>query len=369
MSSTPSAPNKISANDVELVLNSFSPTDYVGSKSRMTFNDTLVRQLAKVLSGAISMDDLRGKTPAIPAGTIVNQACNGPSLTVTYADGNNGTYDVATMNSSTCVNVVDMTTSQTWTVPAKTPAGLTPTKAAYLVVAGGGGGSGCSFSQILEGGGGGGAGGCRWSAWDKPIVPGQKIVVSIGGGGTGGLVGNTPANGTASTVTLKDSNNNTQWTATVDGGGYGAWIGGGVREYHNATRGGSGGGGSPYFGGQIAATTLDSTEGNDGGQGTENVTGGGGGGWASAGGTGGAGNGGAGKTVGWGNATYSVGGGGASCGNGGYGTATHGGGFLRDNGNDLSSSSGEFNTGGGGAGTRISYETYGGSGRVVIWYS
>jgi hypothetical protein len=101
MSSTPSAPNKISANDVELVLNSFSPTDYVGGKSKMTFNDTLVRRLAKVLSGAISMDDLRGKTPAIPAGTIVNQVCNGPLLTVTYADGNNGTYDSQPTVSST----------------------------------------------------------------------------------------------------------------------------------------------------------------------------------------------------------------------------------------------------------------------------
>jgi hypothetical protein len=244
--------------------------------------------------------------------------------------------------------VVDFTGSSSWNVP------INGTCAVLLVA--GGGSAGYTTSYYLEGGGGGGAGGCRMSGFDRPLVAGGRVDVSIGGGGSWA------GNGNDSSVTCYHPNGSVLWSYYCHGGGHG-----GAPRSFTAGNGGSGGGGSPWYGRDLRGYTVDGSEGNNGGYGTENATGGGGGGWGGDGGSGyqyhGA-DGGPGKTVGYYGYNYSVGGGGGSGGNisGNSGAGGLGGGAAPGG-------NGDQNTGGGAGGGYNSGTPSGGSGRCVIWWS
>jgi hypothetical protein len=92
----------ISANNVENTLNEGLSTNYPGGTSKLTFNDSLVRTLASKPSGAISMNDMRGKAGPGAYGSLASQSCSGYTLTQVFNDGRYGTYSTTTLKSSTC---------------------------------------------------------------------------------------------------------------------------------------------------------------------------------------------------------------------------------------------------------------------------
>lgn len=111
--STPTG--QISAKDVETTLNEGISTNYPGTISKMGFNDGLVRTLASKPSGAISMNDMRGKAGPTPYGTIISSGCSGSTLTVVTADGRYGTTTTTTNNSPACAITASLTISSNTT--------------------------------------------------------------------------------------------------------------------------------------------------------------------------------------------------------------------------------------------------------------
>ena len=231
-------------------------------------------------------------------------------------------------------------------------AGVTP-GVEYLIVAGGGGG-GYRY-------GGGGAGGYRTAA-GLAVTAGVSLPVTVGAGGSGGLVTTSTAGSQGGSSSL--------YGITATGGG-----GGGSSLYPPiGLDGGSGGGGGGNGNGlgTVAGGAGISGQGYAGGTGWDQSgnNGGGGGGGASqagsaAGGANGYGKGGDGLLSSIsGVATYYAGGGGGTGQAGGIANGGAGGGGKKG----VSSGNGSANTGGGGASGLDTAAGSGGSGIVIIRY-
>ncbi len=243
--------------------------------------------------------------------------------------------------------VVTLTSSGTWTVPANVNV-----LSSVLVVGGGGGGG-------RYGGGGGGAGGVV-IATNLAVTPGDVLSVTIGAGGTGRITSAGVGGDGGSSVFGS-------LTPAVGGGGGGAYTVG------NGRPGGSGGGGA--LGDFMTAGSPTSGQGYVGGAGGGGASGGGGGAGA-AGVNGGAANqpagaGGAGISNSiTGVATYYAGGGGGSATSATVGAGGLGGGGAGSNDN-ADGVAGTANTGGGGGGANgvtSGNGGNGGSGVIIIQY-
>ncbi len=234
---TPSAPNPISINDINVELGSPGTT-------LRTLNDAAVRTLAgpafTTPGSTISLNDLRGKSNSVSAtgGTVIDS----------------GGYRIHVFTSPGSFVVSN--------------AG--PGTVEYLVVAGGGGGAG-NYNA-------GGAGGFR-TATGFPVTA-TTYPITVGGGGAAGPYGNNASNGNPSIFS----------TITSAGGGYGA--NGEGTQNNPGGPGGSGGGGWWAQGGLPTAPALgvgntppvSPPQGNPSGYGYSTLGGGGGGGAGAAGG-------------------------------------------------------------------------------------
>lgn len=164
------------------------------STAQLNLNNSSVRTLAGISSGAIAYSNLRGKSGYT-------------STLYTFAQG-----------------------TSTFTVPS----GMK--YAQFVIVAGGGGGGQSDLqSGFKDGGGGGGAGGVAISP-KISVTPGSAISITVGAGGSGGYRGQ-GGNGNNTSVTVNGS------TYTVyGGGGGGGSIGGTGQHLQQGQAGGSGGG-------------------------------------------------------------------------------------------------------------------------------
>jgi PKD repeat protein len=296
------------------------------------------------------------------------------SLTATNAGGSDTktkTNYITVSSFSQTTTIVGTNTVVKFIGPGSTtwapPSGVTQVD--YLVVGGGGeGGAGGSavvggVTQWLAGGGAGAGGVMAGSA--LPVSGTQTVVVGAGGSGSTnqcGAKGGNSSFGTPSTM------------KTAIGGGGG--VGSGCATPNPVVNGGSGGGGSGA--GNNPGTTLDSTQGRNGGlfyysAALKGGSGGGGGGAAAVGGaatssTGGSGGNGITSSI-TGTATY-YGGGGAG-GMGYYGTDGTGGLGCGGDGSKGPANPAKCQStggGGGGAGGGVASHGAGGSGVVIIRY-
>lgn len=311
----------------------------LSATAQISLNQANVRTLAGVPSGAISMQNLQGKTnatapvntaaPTISGTTQVGQTLSSttgtwtgtPTPTYTYqwqrntsnisgatsstyviqsADVGNTLRCVVTAtntagstsaNSNSTATVTEVTGQIAYTAPGTytfvTPAGVT--SVSVLLVGGGGGGA-----QVNDSGGGGGGGAGLAYYNGMYTTPGQSWRVDVGAGGAAGF--NYGGSGTNSGFRSPSSFN----TALYGARGYGADVRtGGARGVYNPPNAGFG----TSFGGQ---------NGGNGGTTSSGSTGAGGGG--AAGYTGAGGNGGSGSSTG----QNGAGGGGGGGAGGGY---------------------------------------------------
>lgn len=190
----------------------------LSSTATISLNDTNVRTLFAVPSGAISMSDGYGKAYVIPGNSGLLQS--GTSYTLPSTSGNK-------------INV--------------------------LVIGGGGGGGGgsgrTSYAGYFTGGGGGGAGGNAY-ALNIPVTPGQSVVFNVGGGGSAGAardgIYSSGSNGTAGGFTAVTVNST---VVALAGGGAGGLVS------PNATGGAAGGAsvGTALLGANAGGTAPDGT--------------------------------------------------------------------------------------------------------------
>lgn len=280
----------ISLNDVNVELNKSGTT-------LITLNDTDVRTLAGVASGAISMDNLRGKTNRVTLSYTFSSNTANASLNLSAISGyisgksditvtiNSGVYLYATLTSNYGLNLSGGTTGDTLTIinngfiigkggqggnynvstgEAGGPAlnlgfGLSGctinnTNASAYIAGGGGGGYGT--------GGGGGAGGGNGGTGYGGVA-----------GGTGGGVGASGTNGSSANPIGAGGGGGRILPGTGGSAGVGTGGGGG---------GGAGGGGGGYYNGKTSYSGGAGGSGNAVGGGATGG-GGGGGGWGASG--------------------------------------------------------------------------------------
>ena len=250
--------------------------------AQISLNDSAVRTLLAVPSGAISLNNAYGKANAFTLTISANQT-NANLRTLAVNAGWNQTVKVnATINSGIYVSS-NSTATPALTVSGSFPGGVTLTNNGFIVGMGGAGGPGNT--------GAGSAGGLALSVSTAITIDNTNGTVAGGGGGGAG--------------------NNGQWTDggevpqtyTTGGGG-----GGGGRSSNAAnSAGGAGGGGTNGNGASGNPGTVSAAgTGGAGATGTQNGgTGGTGGGWGTSGSTGGASNQGAGGAGGSGGGAVS----------------------------------------------------------------
>ena len=251
--------------------------------AQISLNDSAVRTLLAVPSGAISLNNAYGKANAFTLTISANQT-NANLRTLAVNAGWNQTVKVnATINSGIYVSS-NSTATPALTVSGSFPGGVTLTNNGFIVGMGGAGGPGNT--------GAGSAGGLALSVSTAITIDNTNGTVAGGGGGGG-------------------AGNNGQWTDggevpqtyTTGGGG-----GGGGRSSNAAnSAGGAGGGGTNGNGASGNPGTVSAAgTGGAGATGTQNGgTGGTGGGWGTSGSTGGASNQGAGGAGGSGGGAVS----------------------------------------------------------------
>jgi len=272
---------------------------------------------------------------------------SGGTETTFTGDGTNGVngadYKVHTFNSTASLTVTAF-----------------PLAASCDLLLVGGGGSGGGVANGYSGGGG--AGGVKYISGVR--LPVGSLTATIGAGGTVGASNNIGGVGGATSLGSLFS--------VAGGGGGNSWNGNQV-----AGNGASGGGGSGSTGSAGTGKTVDSTVGNNGGQGVSSAGGGGGGAGAAGTNSGGANQPGAGgvgvASLITGTSTYYGGGGGGGGNAGGSGLAAggNGGGGRGEYGADGLQAAGTANTGGGGGGRNNSGTVAGangGSGVIIIRY-
>ena len=254
--STPSG--TISATDVENILNEGGVNNYPGGKSRLTFNDTLVRTLAARPSGAISMNDMRGKAGPLPYGTLISSSCSGTTLVGNYADGRYGQYQGYTANSPLCA-----------------PTTIT---LYYLMIGAGGGGSGPYPDDRGGGGGGGGGGGMRTGTISITKDIATSIGIQLGTGGPGGGTYNSGTNGDSTYLFYYDSGSYQKAIYGGQGGQHGRGGNGGNGDFPDAKTGNPGGAAGPGGSGNYNYAGGANGTSNSGGSAAIQSGGGGGGG-------------------------------------------------------------------------------------------
>ena len=202
--------------------------------SIITMNDSNVRGLAGVASGAISMSNMYGKAYTVA--------------------GNSGI----------------LTSGTSYTLPSTS--GLTVKILVIAGGAGGGGGSGrTAYSGYYTAGGGGGAGGNSYA--QVSVTPGQTITFSIGSGGTagttrdgiyssgsnGGVGGNSSASVSGSVVCSAASGGGGLVSPNASGGTYGTSVVG--TTLLGASQGNTAGAGTTYGGGGAPGYFINTTVG------------------------------------------------------------------------------------------------------------
>jgi hypothetical protein len=212
----------------------------------MRFRSMAMTTVFILLFGSISSFSMSNANAATVVATGTSpQVCDQEASSAT------GVSVIRISNGDCVVSFTNTSAANEWTVPNHI--GLIT----YLVVGGGGGGGG----GYDNGGGGGGGGGMVLSD-TLTVTPNQKITLSVGAGGTGGVNTRPSSNGTAGAQS-------TFFTFTALGGGFG---------YESRNRPGGDG---------VAGTAqLSNISAAMGGNGTGSATLGGGGGGATANGSG-----------------------------------------------------------------------------------
>ena len=274
---TPSGTISLSDVNTELGL---SPTAVI------TMNDAAVRTLAGVPSGAISMQNLQGKSNRVTSNiTIASDTTNYTLDTAKVTGYSAGKTDV-TLTINPGVNIYSTSSgSYALTVDTSWTTGDTVTIVNNGIVVGGGGGGGVGgngYSPLtrgapggvggpallvqraitlnnlnrIAGGGGGGGGG---NTADIPSGKGSKD--TGGGGGGGGVSFGAAGNGGRSNDNTTNGSPGGAGTVSAGGGG---GAGGGSSSFPN---GGGGGGGYGSSGGTGGRGRLPGTGGAGGGAG------------------------------------------------------------------------------------------------------
>lgn len=191
----------------------------------INMNESAVRGLAGVASGAISMSNFYGKSNEFAFTISSNQIqANLRSLAIS-AGWNQSSALRATINSGVFI-YSDSTGVPALTINGSFPGGVTLVNNGTIVGRGGGGGNGASgFS-----GGGGGGGGLALSVSSAVSINNGSGTISGGGGGGGGSGSYTNEDGTTS--------------GSGGGGGRGNGPGGGVPGSNNPFTGVSGNSGN-----------------------------------------------------------------------------------------------------------------------------
>ena len=279
------------------------------STALVSLNDTAVRSLANVPSGAISMSDLQGKSASFAA-TYSSNTTSGLNLrTWALANGWNGSSTATITISNGTYLQSNNTSTPALTINGSWPGGVTVIVAGYVVGAGGPGGvntvtglSGVvggnggnaislgvncaiqinSTGAILGGGGGGASalgGGGGGAGGGLGATPWLLFISSGGAGGFAGANGNDGTNGGNGSVFVGTGAGGGSNLAGLTGGSTLAGGAGGVNTYGSGAASGGGGGGSSTYGvtGGNGGNTSASGGGTAGGSGGSNGGGGGGG--------------------------------------------------------------------------------------------
>lgn len=277
------------------------------STALVSLNDSAVRSLANVPSGAISMSDLQGKSANFGA-TYSSNTTSGLNLrTWALANGWNGSSAATITISNGTYLQSSSTSTPALTINGSWPGGVTLVVEGYVVGAGGAGGSSNSLSPtvgnnggpaislgvncsiqitstgaILGGGGGGasyfggggggaggGAGGSSWTTY----------VASGGSGGFAGASGNNGTNGGNGSVFVGTGGGGGSALSGLTSGSTLAGGAGGALTYGAGGASGGGGGGSSTYlvNGSAGGNTTPSGGGSAGGN-ADNTNGGAGGG-------------------------------------------------------------------------------------------
>lgn len=229
------------------------------STAQISLNDAAVRNLAGIPSGAISLDNLHGKSNAFSFTISSNQTnANLRTLAIT-AGWNQSSALVATISSGVYISS-NSTGTPALTVSGSFPGGVSLTNNGYIVGMGGNGGTGAgqygagsggaagglalsvsaaisiTNNNTIAGGGGGGGGGAR--RYEDSYWCGGG-----GGGGRSSAAANT-SGGSRGTTALEPGTaavNGTGGTVSTAGGG-----GSGAKNNRNLAVGGNGGGGGGW---------------------------------------------------------------------------------------------------------------------------
>lgn len=202
------------------------------STAQISLNDSAVRSLAGVSSGAISLDDLHGKANTFSF-TISTNTADVNLRTAALAAGWNGSAVLYATIASGVVVYSTSTSNAALTVSGSFPNGVYLTNSGTILGKGGDGGNGGLFSSPTSGQ----AGGTGMSVASSITITNNGRISGGGGGGGGGL-GST------------DSISGEQ----LGGGGGGGGIG-------NGGGGSGGGGGYPGQSGTSGTLTANGTGG------------------------------------------------------------------------------------------------------------
>lgn len=209
------------------------------STAQISLNDSAVRTLAGVSSGAISLDDLHGKANTFSF-TISSNTADVNLRTAALAAGWNGSAVLYATIASGVVVYSTSTSNAALTVSGSFPNGVYLTNSGTILGKGGDGGNGGGYSSAntpgtaggtgmtvssaisitnngrISGGGGGGAGG--------PVYEDGLSGYTYGGGGGGGGIGNSNA-GVGGTAPNGNGSAGTAGTLTSAGAGGEGFLG------------------------------------------------------------------------------------------------------------------------------------------------
>lgn len=209
------------------------------STAQISLNDSAVRTLAGVSSGAISLQDLQGKSNTFSF-TISSNTADVNLRTAALAAGWNGSAVLYATIASGVVVYSTSTSNAALTVSGSFPNGVYLTNSGTILGKGGDGGNGGGYSSAntpgtaggtgmtvssaisitnngrISGGGGGGAGG--------PVYEDGLSGYTYGGGGGGGGIGNSNA-GVGGTAPNGNGSAGTAGTLTSAGAGGEGFLG------------------------------------------------------------------------------------------------------------------------------------------------
>lgn len=155
------------------------------STAQISLNDSAVRTLAGKSSGAISLDDLHGKSNTFSF-TISSNTADVNLRTAALAAGWNGSAVLYATIASGVVVYSTSTSNAALTVSGSFPNGVYLTNSGTILGKGGSGGSGGSYGSS---GSAGGAGGTGMAVSSNISITNNGRIAGGGGGGAGGASG------------------------------------------------------------------------------------------------------------------------------------------------------------------------------------